>query len=69
MGQGDILKALKKNGGWMTTNELEKATGSNNSSLNRCLSKLRRTGEVLYKSIYGNRSDKYISGPMCYMIK
>lgn len=62
MGQEDIIQFLKKNKNkWFCVKEISKNTGSSATSVNCCISKLRKYSEVLHKTVrvkhaYGHRN-------------
>lgn len=65
MGQEEILQFLKKNKNkWFCVKEISKNTGSSCTSVNCCISKLRKYSEILYKTVRVKRTYGYANVPL-----
>jgi len=65
MGQEDIIQFLKKNRSrWFCVREISNNIGSSCTSVNCCLSKLRKYSEVLHKTVRLKHSFGYRNIPL-----
>jgi len=55
MGQEDMLRVLKENGGWMPTKEISERSGISYVNTQMALCRLFRSGEVERKGKMGNK--------------